>query len=125
MTARVDILTATSEDALTVPIQAVVKRTLDDEGNEVHGSKAKGIEETDVVYLVEDGKASPRPVTSGISDELYVEITEGLEEEAEVIVGPYRTLKNLKAGDAVRAKEEEEYDDAQPDADAEVEVNVD
>ncbi|MEJ2190522.1 MAG: efflux RND transporter periplasmic adaptor subunit, partial [Acidobacteriota bacterium] len=125
MTARVDILTATSKDALTVPIQAVVKRTLDDEGNEVHGSKAKGIEETDVVYLVEDGKASPRPVTSGISDELYVEITEGLEDEAEVIVGPYRTLKNLKAGDAVRAKEEEEYDDAQPDADAEVEVNVD
>ncbi len=29
MTAKVDILTATSEDTLTVPIQAVVKRTLD------------------------------------------------------------------------------------------------
>ena len=125
MTARVDILTATSEDALTVPIQAVVKRTLDDDGNEMHGTKAKGIEETDVVYVIEDDKASPRPVTSGISDELYVEITEGLADEDEVIVGPYRTLKNLKAGDAVRAKEDEEGEETRTEAEAEVQVQVD
>ncbi len=125
MTARVDILTATSENALTVPIQAVVKRTLDDAGKEVRGSKAKGIEETDVVYQIEDGKAAPRRVTSGISDELYVEITEGLEDDAEVIVGPYRTLKNLKSGDAVRAKEEEKDEDEQSESEAEVEVRVD
>ena len=125
MTARVDILTATSKDALTVPIQAVVKRTLDDEGNEVHGSKAKGLEETDVVYLIEDGKAVSHQVTSGVSDELYVEITEGLQDDAEVIVGPYRTLKNLKAGEAVRPKEEEEYEDTQSESEGGVQVQVD
>ena len=125
MTARVDILTATSEDALTVPIQAVVKRKLDDEGKEVRGTEAKGLEETDVVYLIEEDKATPHGVTTGVSDELYVEITQGLEEGAEVIVGPYRTLKALKADDAVRVKEPEDEEEEEETAETQVEVNVD
>jgi len=106
MTAKVDILTNTSEDALTVPIQAVVKRKLDDKSEEVKGSEAKGMDETDVVYLIEDEKAVVRPVTTGISDELYVEITDGLSDGDEVVVGPYRTLKKLHDGDAVSKQEE-------------------
>ena len=125
MTARVDILTATSEDALTVPIQAVVKRKLDDEGEEVRGTAAKGLEETDVVYLIEEDKATPHGVTTGVSDELYVEITQGLEKGAEVIVGPYRTLKALKADDAVRVKEPEDDEEEEETAQTQVEVNVD
>jgi HlyD family secretion protein len=111
MTAKVDILTATSEDAVTAPIQAVVKRTLDDEGQEVAGSAAKGIEESDVVYVIEEGKAAVVAVETGISDELYVEITDGLDEGQEVITGPYRTLKNLDAGDAVRTDEKKKEED--------------
>jgi len=107
MTAKVDILTATSEDTITAPIQAVVKRKLDDEGEEVRGSAAKGIEESDVVYVIEEGKAAVVVVETGISDELHVEIVDGLEEGQEVITGPYRTLKNMKAGDAVKAEEKE------------------
>jgi len=126
MTAKVDILTATSEEALTVPIQAVVKRALDDAGKELEDSEAKGVDERDVVYLVEDGEAVVRAVTTGISDELYVEITEGLAESDEVVVGPYRTLKNLHAGDAVRIEEpKEEADDGEErDGEGEVEVTV-
>jgi len=111
MTAKVDILTDTREDALTVPIQAVVKRTLDDDGKEVKGTKAKGLEETEVVYLVEDDKAAVRPVKTGISDELYVEIADGLADGDEVVVGPYRTLKKLHDGDAVSIKEEKDAGD--------------
>lgn len=108
MTAKVDILTATREDALTVPIQAVVKRRFDDDGEEVKGSEAKGLDEVDVVYLIsEEGEAESRRVATGISDELHVEITDGLAAGDEVIIGPYRTLKNLQAGDRVVVKEDD------------------
>ena len=111
MTAKVDILTATSEDTITAPIQSVVKRTLDDEGEEVKGTAAKGIEESDVIYVIADGEAAARVVETGISDELYVEIIDGLTDGQEVIIGPYRTLKNLHAGDAVKTEEKKDDED--------------
>jgi HlyD family secretion protein len=123
MTAKVAILTATRDAALTVPIQAVVKRKLDDEGEEVSGTEAKELDEIDVVYLIDEGEASIRAVTTGISDELHVEITEGLEDGDEVVIGPYRTLKNLHAGDEVFVKEVEK-DDEEEDSEAGVEVTV-
>lgn len=110
MTAKVDILTATREDALTVPIQAVVKRPLGDDGEELTGQAARGVDASDVVFLVEDGTASPRRVTTGVADDLYVEIVDGLDEGAEVVVGPYRTLKNLHADDQVRVEEPDDED---------------
>ena len=111
MTAKVDILTATSMNALTIPVQAVVKRTLGEDGEEVRGSDAKGIDEVDVVYLIEDGKAAARKVVMGVSDVLSVEITDGLSEGDEVVIGPYRTLKNLRAGEAVRTEEKKQDDE--------------
>jgi len=127
MTAKVDILTATSEDAVTIPVQAVVKRRLSEEGEEVRGSDAKGIDEVDVVYLIDDDKAIVRKVVMGVSDVLHVEITEGLSVGDEVVIGPYRTLKNLKAGDAVVAEEKEKSDrDADENEDSgAVEVEID
>ncbi len=127
MTAKVDILTATSEDAVTVPVQAVVKRRINDEGKEVRGSDAKGIDEVDVVYLIEDGKAAAHKVVMGVSDVLHVEITEGLTANDEVIIGPYRTLKNMKNDDAVKTAEKEEADDddgAEDEESGGVEVRV-
>jgi HlyD family secretion protein len=126
MTAKVDILTATSAEAITVPVQAVVKRRLDDNGEEVKGVKAKGFDEIDVVYLIEDGKAALRKVVMGVSDVLYVEITEGLAAGDEVVIGPYRTLKNMKQGDAIKIEEKKTDDDASDDEESGgVEVQVD
>ncbi len=106
MTAKVDIVTAVHEDVRAVPIQAVVKRVLDEEGKELRGERARGREGTEVVYVLEDGTARLVPVTTGISDELWVEIVEGPAEDARVITGPYRTLKKLRDGDPVRPDEE-------------------
>jgi len=126
MTAKVDILTATSEDTITAPIQAVVKRTLDDEGEELEGAAAKGVEESDVVYLIADGKATVQKVDTGISDELYVEVIDGLADGQEVIIGPYRTLKNLHVGDAVKTAEKKDEDKrADDESSGGVEVRVD
>ena len=127
MTAKVDILTATSEDTITVPIQAVVKRTLDDQGEEVEGTAAKGIEESDVVYVIAEGEAAVRTVETGVSDDLSVEISGGLTDGEEVIIGPYRTLKNLHAGDAVKTEERKdaENENADEEGSGGVEVRVD
>ena len=104
----------------------MVKRRLDDNGEEVKGVKAKGFDEVDIVYLIEDGKAAVRKVVMGVSDVLYVEITDGLAAGDEVVIGPYRTLKNMKQGDAIKIEEkktdEEEEDD---DGSGGVEVQVD
>jgi len=126
MTAKVDILTATSEDALTVPVQAVVKRVVDAQGDELRGSAAKGQNETDVVYTVNEGETIIRPVVTGVSDVLHVEITEGLTEGEEVVIGPYRTLKKLKAGEDVRIDEKKtDDDDAEEENSGDVEVRID
>jgi HlyD family secretion protein len=115
MTAKVDILTSTRENTLTVPIQAVVKRTLDDDGEEIKGTAAKRVEESDVVYVIVEGEAAVRAVETGISDELYVEIISGLTDGEEVIIGPYRTLKNLHAGDAVKKEKKKDAEDESTD----------
>jgi HlyD family secretion protein len=126
MTAKVDILTATSEDAVTVPVQAVVKRRLDDDGEEVRGSDAKSYDEVDVVYLIEDDKAAVHTVVIGVSDVLHVEVTEGLAVGDEVMIGPYRTLKKMKQGDAVKVEEKESDDPSEEDeGSGGVEVRVD
>jgi HlyD family secretion protein len=126
MTAKVDILTATAEDALAVPVQAVVRRTLDEDGNEVRGAAAKGLDESDVVYVISDGEASVRRVTTGVTDVLWVEITEGLGEGEEVVVGPYRTLKSLEDGDPVHVGEQSgDERDRDQETSGEVEVTVD
>lgn len=126
MTAKVDILTATSENALTVPVQAVVKRAIDSTtGDEVTGSAAEGLDTRDAVYVVIDDKTVIRPVKTGVSDVLYVEIIDGLEEGDEVVIGPYRTLKKLEAGEAVRTERKNEETNGGRDESDSVEVRID
>lgn len=100
MTAKVEITTRGAENVLAVPLQAVQSRSLDDTGKEVFG-KATG-REVEVVYLFEKGQAVRREVKTGVQDELYVEIREGLKAGDRVITGPYKSLRTLKNGDAVR-----------------------
>jgi len=111
MTARVSILTATGDDVPSVPIQAVVKRPLDDEGAELTGEDKEDVSPQEVVYVVDGREVRARPVTSGIFDELHVEITDGLELGEEVVIGPYKVLKDLHDGDQVDARPADDDDD--------------
>ncbi|MCG6962820.1 MAG: efflux RND transporter periplasmic adaptor subunit [Acidobacteria bacterium] len=124
MTAKVDIITATHENVVAVPIQAVVKRKLDAEGHEVRGAKAREIKQRDVVYLMEKGKARVRGVTTGISDDLFVEISDGLKTGDPVITGPYRTLKTLHDSDAVH-EDKKKSEESEASEDSQVGVEVD
>lgn len=96
MSATVDVRTRKVENALSIPIQAVVTREAEDKTDE------------EVVFIVENGKAKKIIVTTGIQDDTYIEIASGLKDAQKVISGPYDLLsKTLKDGDAVSIKKEE------------------
>jgi HlyD family secretion protein len=103
MTAKVEITTRTAGQAVAVPQQAVQTRWLDEKGKEVQRREGDTSQrELSAVYVLVGGKAARREVKTGVHDELWVEVSEGLAEGDEIITGPYRTLRTLKDGDPVR-----------------------
>jgi len=111
MTARVEIVTKRADGALAVPQQAVQTRWLDAKGKEVERREGDTTQkEVSVAYLLGAGKALRREVKTGIHDELWVEVGDGLAEGDEVIIGPYRALRSLKQGDPVRPAEKKKDD---------------
>ncbi len=103
MTAKAEIVTARAEDVVSVPQQAVQTRWLAEDGKEVERREGDATQtEVSVVYLREGGKALRRKVVTGVHDEIWVELKEGLAGDEEVITGSYRVLRTLKDGDAVR-----------------------
>lgn len=102
MTTKVEIITRTAENALAVPLQAVQSRYLDDQGKEVFDKVTH--REEQAVYLVSRGKALRRAVKTGVQDELYVEVVEGLEGGEKVVTGPYKVLRSLKDGDPIHER---------------------
>ena len=121
MTATVEIEVRRAEDALSVPIQAVVQRRRKDlpdspalrawldrhppAPGEAVGEM--GSRYVTTAFVAEGGKARARPVDVGLSDERRVEILEGLTPDDLVIVGPFRTLDELKDGDPITEAEPE------------------
>jgi HlyD family secretion protein len=116
MSATVDIQTDSKYGILTVPIQAVTTRTDStntdeitefsedtDETREPEIAKKEEDEEmSELVFIVKDGAAAIREVKSGIQDNYYIEILEGLEEGEEIIIAPYTAVsKKLKEGSPV------------------------
>ncbi len=112
MSATVDIQTQKATDALSVPIQAVTIRDIAPEKKDtLEGEDAKaahtGIrgrqQQSEVVFLFDDGIAKMIPVKTGIQDLNHIEIKQGIEEGDKVITGPYRLVSTtLKDGDRVR-----------------------
>jgi HlyD family secretion protein len=110
MSATVDIQTETAIGILTVPIQAVTTRadTLEKEeepepqDESADAAVSKSEELVEVVFINEGGKAVMKKIKTGIQNNMFIEVTEGLTLEDEVITGPYRAVsKRLKDGDEV------------------------
>ena len=99
MSARAEIYTETSEETLSVPIQAV---QYDDEAETADGDT----EPATYVFLARDGKALRRDVETGMSSDSEQEIVSGVAEGDRVIVGPFRTLRDLQDGDPIEERSE-------------------
>ena len=113
MSASADIQTKTKANVLSVPINAVTTREINDstkKNTEVAkgGESAKTTTAPDeldvVVFLVDkDGLVKKAKVKTSIQDINYIEITEGLKAGDDVITGPYDIVsKLLKEKDKVK-----------------------
>ncbi len=128
MTANVEIEVAYRDDAITIPVEAVVHRMRKDLPDEIVAAfderqgeldlseRARHAQYIKVVYVMEDEVARVRLVEPGIADTRRVEICEGVKMGDKVITGPYRSLDQLEDGKKVTLSEE-----AKKDAEEEVE----
>ncbi len=111
MSAAVEIITKKIDNALCVPVQAVTTR--DDTTSSVRavalkqvekkeGSKSKDKSYVEYVFVYENGKANLKQVKTGVQDNLYIQILEGISDGAEVISGPFNIIsKDLINGSKV------------------------
>ena len=118
MSASADIQTKTHSNVLSVPINAVTTREINDStkkntaGKDNETEKAVALEdELEVVVFVVDkeGLVKKLNVATAIQDINYIEITEGLKEGDNVISGPYDVVsKLLKEKDKVKVVEKKD-----------------
>jgi HlyD family secretion protein len=90
MTCRAEIFTATKEDAVAVPIQAILVEE-DLTANETSRD----------VFVVRGGRVAKIAVEVGLSDDTYQQIVSGLSVGDQVVTGPDRVLRALEDGDRV------------------------
>jgi len=97
-----DVITGSKPKALAIPLAAVVIR------DDPKGAKtASGRIKTQTgVYALRKGKAEFVPVQLGLAGELMVEVVGGLSPREQIITGPFKTLRSLKDGDAVKLETE-------------------
>ena len=109
MTASADIVTDTRHDAVSVPLQSVTVRTVDQLKMEGRTYTAAEDGFVEVVFVVANNKATAKQVKTGIQDEANIEIVEGVKVGENIVIGSYRAIsRELENGSDVTIKEEEE-----------------
>ena len=101
MTASADIVTATEEQAVSVPIQSVTVRTPDQLGKDGKQFKPGKDGFVELVFVVKDGKAYAKQVTTGIQSNDTIEIKSGVAEGEQVVSGSYRAISRDLGNDMV------------------------
>jgi HlyD family secretion protein len=125
MTATVEIETAVHDSVLNVPIQAVASRTPSslepakkgggkEEDDGPAATKRSGREEEkeiEGVFAVVGDTVKFVPVVTGIADDLSIEVAGELAVGQKVVSGPYKVLRTLRGGDAVKVEETAKKDE--------------
>lgn len=104
MSASVDIFTNAKEDVLTIPIQSVTTREDTTNNQKDVFDEVVFVHSADTVKMIK--------VKTGIQDDEYIEVLNGLDEAEEIVSGPYSAIsKKLEDGKEVRLKEEKKDED--------------
>jgi HlyD family secretion protein len=115
LSATAKIRTAEKRNVLTIPIQALAVRsqadlelaeaksgqvTLAASGAQAGAGSAKP--DVQGVFVVRGKRASFVPVETGISGVSEIEVTRGLDEGEQIVVGSYKALRTLRPGAAIK-----------------------
>ena len=114
-----DIITATRENALAVPIIALTVRpseevesgtsTSGQDDRETRGSISQPQnEDIEGVFIVQDGQVRFAPVEVGITGQEHFEVVTGASEGDIIVAGPYQQIRELSTGDRVQELGENE-----------------
>ncbi|HOY06215.1 MAG TPA: efflux RND transporter periplasmic adaptor subunit [Saprospiraceae bacterium] len=108
MSASVDVFTNTADSTLCVPLIAVTARDEDADKKKTAKTENAGQQnekETDldnikeVVFVVTGDTVAMREVKTGIQDNDYIQVLNGLQEGDKVVTGPYAAIaRKLKGG---------------------------
>jgi HlyD family secretion protein len=114
MSCNASIETKTVHNVLSIPIQSVTAReSMDNNSNKtVSGENQNSSSQTNImaqpkqiVFVVKDGKAHSVNVTTGVSDDNYIEVKSGLKGDEDVVSGSYSAIsKELHDGSDVRVE---------------------
>jgi|CXWL01.1.fsa_nt_gi HlyD family secretion protein len=119
MTANVEVEVARRDEAITVPVEAIMHRMRKDlpealiaefdrrQADVDLSTRAKQAQYIKVLYVMDKEAARVRLVESGIADTKRVELMEGVTLDDTVIIGPYRSLDQLKDGKKVALSDKE------------------
>jgi HlyD family secretion protein len=102
LSASAEIITARKKGVLAIPISALVIKEIDSGTDQQQDSPQEG------VYVVEKDRVKFRPVQKGIMGEMKIEIISGLDQEQEIVVGPYSALRELKNDKLIKVDRTEE-----------------
>lgn len=106
MSAVVNIFTNTKSNVIAIPIQAV---TLEKKSELDSKTPANTDSPKEIVYLFNNGNTKMASVTTGISDDQFIEIKSGLKVGEIIISGPYTVIsKELRENQKVVLKKDKQ-----------------
>ncbi len=119
MSCTADIIVDRKENVIAVPIQSVTAREDDTLSNGTNESEMenltresdkklnKRIKPKEIVFLIDNNSAKKSEVKTGISDDSYIELTDGVKEGDEVVKGSFKAInKELEDGSKVKVDNE-------------------
>ncbi len=99
MTATIE--TETKQNVLSIPIQSVTAKE-DENENEYKNKKMK-----EIVFVVQNNSVKTKEVKRGISNDEHVEITNGLNENEEIVSGSFKAInRELEDGSKIKIDNE-------------------
>lgn len=105
MSATVEIRTETKNGVLTVPIQAVTTREDKDADESVKEDDLL----KEMIFIAKGDSAVLVEVKTGIQNDTYIELVEGVDSEEEIISGPYSAVaKKLEDGSKIEKSDKKD-----------------
>jgi HlyD family secretion protein len=119
MSCNATIETQTINNVISIPIQSVTARSEDNKPKEISKDdntnsnvidkkekKATVTKPKEVVFVIENNKAKMKEVKTGLSDDNYIQIKEGLKNGENVVTGSYKAIsRELNDGSKVKLEE--------------------
>ncbi len=99
-----DIITDVKEKVAAVPLAAVIVR----DSPKGEKNEAGKLMTEQGVYALRDGKVVFATIKTGITGELMVEVLSGVAAGEEIVTGPFKALREIKDGEAVKKMSEKE-----------------